>query len=164
MERVRARAPDGIDLAFDMAGQGGVEDLITLTGDPARVATIADFSAAALGVKVTGGGDSRATEALDEAAALAQTGGLQVVVAQTFTFAQAADAHRLSEGGHVRGKLVLVPSSRDVADGAGRDSNPDTRIMIQPPIGLTNLRFHAHRTHGRTQPAGRPPAHWGTDE
>jgi hypothetical protein len=27
----------------------------------------------------------------------------------TFTFAEAPEAHRLSEGGHVRGKLVLVP-------------------------------------------------------
>jgi NADPH:quinone reductase-like Zn-dependent oxidoreductase len=50
VERVRALAPDGVDLAFDTAGKGGVADLITLTGDPARVATIADFGAAALGV------------------------------------------------------------------------------------------------------------------
>jgi NADPH:quinone reductase-like Zn-dependent oxidoreductase len=109
VERVRALAPDGVDLAFDTAGKGGVHDLIALTGDPARVATIADFSAAALGVKVTGGADFRATEALDEAAALAQTGRLRVVVAQSFTFAQAADAHRISEDGHIRGKLVLIP-------------------------------------------------------
>jgi NADPH:quinone reductase-like Zn-dependent oxidoreductase len=109
VERVRALAPDGVDLAFDTAGKGGVPDLITLTGDPVRVATIADFGAAALGVKVTGGGDLRATEALDEAAALAQTGRLRVPIAQTFTFAQAADAHRISEDGHVRGKLVLIP-------------------------------------------------------
>jgi NADPH:quinone reductase-like Zn-dependent oxidoreductase len=109
VERVRALAPDGVDLAFDTAGKGGVPDLITLTGDPARVATIADFGAAALGVKVTGGDDFRATEALDEAAALVQTGRLRVPVAQTFTFARAADAHRISEDGHVRGKLVLIP-------------------------------------------------------
>jgi NADPH:quinone reductase-like Zn-dependent oxidoreductase len=29
--------------------------------------------------------------------------------AQAFTFEQAPAAHRLSEGGHVRGKLVLTP-------------------------------------------------------
>jgi NADPH:quinone reductase-like Zn-dependent oxidoreductase len=61
------------------------------------------------GVKVTGGGDFRATEALDEAAALVQAGRLRVPIAQTFPFAQAADAHRISEDGHVRGKLVLIP-------------------------------------------------------
>src|SRR3954468_15159742 len=110
VERVRALAPAGVDLAFDTAGKGGVRDLIELTGDPARVATIADFGAAALGVKVTGGGDFRAAEALGEAAALFEAGRLQAPVAQTFTFAQAGDAHRVSEDGHVRGKLVLVPA------------------------------------------------------
>jgi NADPH:quinone reductase-like Zn-dependent oxidoreductase len=109
VERIRALAPEGVDFAFDTAGQGGVGDLVELTGDPARVATIANFAAAALGVKVTGGGDSRASEALDEAAALFEAGGLQMPVAQSFTFAQAGDAHRVSQEGHVRGKLVLIP-------------------------------------------------------
>jgi NADPH:quinone reductase-like Zn-dependent oxidoreductase len=109
VERVRALAPDGVDLAFDTAGQGGVPDLITLTGDPARVATIADFGAAALGVKVTGGGDFRAVEALGEAADLAEAGRLRMPIERTFTFAQAGDAHRASQEGHVRGKLVLIP-------------------------------------------------------
>src|SRR4051812_39785702 len=110
VERVRALAPDGVDLAFDTAGKGGVPDLIALTGDPARGATIADFGAAALGVKVTGGGGVRPAPALGEAASLFEAGRLQAPVAQTFTFAQAGDAHRVSEEGHVRGKLVLVPA------------------------------------------------------
>jgi NADPH:quinone reductase-like Zn-dependent oxidoreductase len=84
-----------------------VHDLITLTGDPARVATIADVGAAALGV--TGGGHLRAAEARAEAAALVETGRLHVPVAQTFTFARSSDAHRISQDGHVRGKLVLIP-------------------------------------------------------
>jgi NADPH:quinone reductase-like Zn-dependent oxidoreductase len=109
-DRVRALAPGGVDLAFDTAGKGGYDELIALTGDPARVATIADFGAAALGVKVSGGGDFRATEALDEAAGLVESGRLQVTIAETFTFAQAAEAPRASERGHVRGKLVLVPA------------------------------------------------------
>jgi NADPH:quinone reductase-like Zn-dependent oxidoreductase len=108
VERARALAPGGVDLAFDTAGKGGIADLITLTGDPARVATIADFSAADLGVKVTGG-DSRAAGALDEAAALADAGRLHVPITRTFAFAEAADAHRISQDGHVRGKLVLIP-------------------------------------------------------
>jgi NADPH:quinone reductase-like Zn-dependent oxidoreductase len=110
VERVRALAPGGVDLAFDTAGQGGVPDLIALTGDPARVATIADFAAAALGVKVTGGGDARAVEALGEAAELTEAGSLHMPVAQTFPFARAAEAHRISQDGHVRGKLVLIPT------------------------------------------------------
>jgi NADPH:quinone reductase-like Zn-dependent oxidoreductase len=109
VERVRALAPDGVDLAFDTAGRGDVPDLIALTGDPARVATIADFSVAALGVKVTGGGDFRAVEALGEAAALIEAGRFRMPVDKTFTFAQAGEAHRISQEGHVRGKLVLIP-------------------------------------------------------
>jgi NADPH:quinone reductase-like Zn-dependent oxidoreductase len=112
VDRVRALAPDGVDLAFDTAGQGGVPDLIALTGDPAHVATIADFGAAALGVKVTGGADGRAVEALGEAADLIGAGRLHLTVAQAFPFAEAAEAHRVSQDGHVRGKLVLVPGSR----------------------------------------------------
>lgn len=109
VERIRALAPDGVHLAFDTAGKGGIADLVTLTGDPARVATIADFGAAALGVKVTGGAEGRAPGALDEAVRLVEAGRLRVPVQQTFTFAQAPEAHRLSEAGHVRGKLILVP-------------------------------------------------------
>jgi NADPH:quinone reductase-like Zn-dependent oxidoreductase len=108
VERVRALAPDGVDLAFDTAGRG-MADLIALTGDPARVATIADFGAAALGVKVTGGNDGRATEALAEAAALIDGGRAHVPIAGTYAFTDAADAHRASAGGHVRGKLILIP-------------------------------------------------------
>src|SRR3954454_4445057 len=109
VERIRALAPEGVDLAFDTAGKGAIPDLIELTGDPAKVAAIADFSAAALGAKVTGGDDGRAPGALEEAAALIENGELRLPVAEAFPFDRAGDAHRASEGGHVRGKLVLVP-------------------------------------------------------
>jgi NADPH:quinone reductase-like Zn-dependent oxidoreductase len=109
VQRVRALAPDGVDLAFDTAGKGGIQDLIALTGDPARVATIAHFSAGQLGVKVTGGSEGRAPGALEEAAALIDEGRFSLPVAEAIPFARAGDAHRASEGGHVRGKLVLVP-------------------------------------------------------
>src|SRR4051794_27556561 len=108
-ERIRALAPDGVDLAFDTAGKGAIPDLIELTGDPAKVATIADFSAAGLGAKVTSGGEGRAPGALEEAAALIEKGDFSLPVAEAFPFDRAGDAHRVSEGGHVRGKLVLVP-------------------------------------------------------
>jgi NADPH:quinone reductase-like Zn-dependent oxidoreductase len=109
-ERVRALAPDGVDLGFDTAGKGGVRELIDLTGDPARVASIADWGAAELGVKVTGGaGAERAVEALAEAAELIAAGRFHLPVARTFRFEEAAEAHRVSEEGHVRGKLVLLP-------------------------------------------------------
>jgi NADPH:quinone reductase-like Zn-dependent oxidoreductase len=109
VDRVRSLA-GRVDLAFDAAPpSNALPALIELTGDPAHVATIADFAAASLGVKVTGGSDGRAPGALDEAAELAASGGLRVEVARAFPFSQAAEAHRLSQEGHVRGKLVLIP-------------------------------------------------------
>jgi NADPH:quinone reductase-like Zn-dependent oxidoreductase len=39
---------------------------------------------------------------------LIAAGRLSVPVAQTFPLEQIAEAHRLSETGHVRGKLVLL--------------------------------------------------------
>jgi hypothetical protein len=71
--------------------------------------SIANFSATEAGARVTGGGDdSRPIEALAEVAALLKENQL-VMKVQTFPFDRAAEAYRISQGGHVRGKLVLVP-------------------------------------------------------
>jgi NADPH:quinone reductase-like Zn-dependent oxidoreductase len=39
---------------------------------------------------------------------LIEAGRFSLPVARTFPLEQIAEAHRLSEGGHVRGKLVLL--------------------------------------------------------
>src|SRR2546421_3598489 len=44
--RVRAVAPDGVDLALDVAGSGVLPELIELAGGAGRVLTVADFSGA----------------------------------------------------------------------------------------------------------------------
>jgi NADPH:quinone reductase-like Zn-dependent oxidoreductase len=60
-------------------------------------------------VTMTGGaGSKRAWYALAEVGALIEAGRFSLPVAQTFALEQIAEAHRLSEGGHVRGKLVLL--------------------------------------------------------
>jgi NADPH:quinone reductase-like Zn-dependent oxidoreductase len=111
VERVRALAPQGIDLAFDTAGHGVLPALVELTGDPAKVVTIASYDAADYGVRLTsGGGEERSWDALGKAAILFEQGRFSLPVAQVFPFEQAAEAHRVSEGGHVRGKLVLTPT------------------------------------------------------
>lgn len=109
VERVRELAPDGVDRALDTAGRGALPDLVEITGSPDHVVTIADFGAAEHGVRITTGAEGRSWEALDEAAELYESGKLAMPVAQTFPFEQAPAAHRLSEEGHVRGKLVLIP-------------------------------------------------------
>jgi NADPH:quinone reductase-like Zn-dependent oxidoreductase len=108
VDRVRHLAPNGVDRALDTAGRGALPDLIEITGSPDNVVTIADFSAPEHGVRVTTGADQRAWQALGQAAELHQAGKLSVPVAQTFPLDQAPEAERVSEAGHVRGKLVLI--------------------------------------------------------
>jgi NADPH:quinone reductase-like Zn-dependent oxidoreductase len=109
-DRVRQLAPDGVDAALDTAGKGSVAQLVRLVPEPSQVVSIADFSAPELGARVTSGGEERAGYALAEAARLFEEGRYAIEVERTFPLAEGAAAHRLSEGGHVRGKLVLLVS------------------------------------------------------
>jgi NADPH:quinone reductase-like Zn-dependent oxidoreductase len=106
----RVRELGGADLALDTAGRGAIPDLVEITGSPDAVITIADYTAPQHGVRVTGGSDGRYAQALGEAARLWEEGKFSLPVMQVFPFSRAAEAHRLSEGGHLRGKLVLTPA------------------------------------------------------
>jgi NADPH:quinone reductase-like Zn-dependent oxidoreductase len=110
VDRVRALWPDGVDRALDAAGGGALPALVELTGDPKYVVTIADFQGAqATGVPFSGGmGAGRAMHALREIGALIEAGRFSLPVQQTFALDQVAEAHRVSEAGHVRGKLILL--------------------------------------------------------
>ena len=107
VERVRALAPNGIDAALDIAGSGVIPELIELTGAPAKVLSIADFSAPQYGAQVSTGG-SNATAALAEAARLFTAAAFHIPVAKTFPLAAAADAQAASAAGHVAGRLVVT--------------------------------------------------------
>jgi NADPH:quinone reductase-like Zn-dependent oxidoreductase len=109
VERVRVLAPDGIDVALDVAGSGALPELIELAGGPERVVTIADFGGAQEhGVTFSSGDAGRAVHALAEIGELIESGRFSLPVAQTFPLAEIAEAHRAGENGHVRGKLVLT--------------------------------------------------------
>jgi NADPH:quinone reductase-like Zn-dependent oxidoreductase len=110
VQRVRELAPDGVDRALDAAGGGALPALVELTGGPEHVVTIADFPGAQeTGVPFNGGqGPERAWHALRDVIALIEAGRFSVPVAQTFPLQQIAEAHRISETGHPRGKLVLI--------------------------------------------------------
>jgi NADPH:quinone reductase-like Zn-dependent oxidoreductase len=112
VERVRALAGDGVDRALDAAGGGVLPALVELTGSPENVVTIADYPGAEqTGVPFSGGmGPERAWHALAEAAELIEAGGFRLPVAQTFPLSDIAEAHRISQTGHPRGKLVLIVS------------------------------------------------------
>jgi NADPH:quinone reductase-like Zn-dependent oxidoreductase len=107
--RVRDAAGGQVDGVFDVAGKTPVEELISLVSEPSQVLSIANFAAGQAGARVTGGDtDSRPMEALAEVAELLAQNKL-VIDVQTFALDRAAEAYRISQGGHVRGKLVLIP-------------------------------------------------------
>ena len=109
VERVREASAGRVDAVFDVAGKTPVEQLIALAPEPSQVVTIANYTAAEAGARVTGGGaDSQPMAALAQVADLLADNAL-VIKVQTFPFERAAEAYRVSLGGHVRGKLVLVP-------------------------------------------------------
>jgi NADPH:quinone reductase-like Zn-dependent oxidoreductase len=110
IERVRAAAPGGrVDAVFDVAGKTPINDLIALVPEPSQVLSIANFAAADAGARVSGGGaDSRPAQALAEVAELLAANQL-VIKVQTFPFDRAREAYAISQAGHVRGKLVLIP-------------------------------------------------------
>jgi NADPH:quinone reductase-like Zn-dependent oxidoreductase len=107
--RAQAAAGGPVQAVFDVAGKSPIADLISLAPEPSQVVSIANFAAAQAGARVTGGGqDSRPMQALAQVAELLTQNKL-VIKVQTFPFDRAAEAYRISQGGHLRGKLVLVP-------------------------------------------------------
>jgi NADPH:quinone reductase-like Zn-dependent oxidoreductase len=106
---VRALTQDGVDAALDVAGSGVLPQLIELTGTPDHVVTIADFRGAREhGVTFSSGDAGRAVHALADIGALIESGRFSLRVARTFPLSEIAEAHRVSEYGHLRGKLVLL--------------------------------------------------------
>ncbi|MFJ9807760.1 NADP-dependent oxidoreductase [Streptomyces sp. NPDC101158] len=111
-DRVRAAAPQGVDAVFDAAGHDTLPVSIELLGgETSRIVTIAATDAAEHGIVFSGVTVEAATarEWLTELAALAVDGRLRLDIADTLPLKEAARAQELSEAGHVRGKLVLLP-------------------------------------------------------
>ncbi|MFJ6698064.1 NADP-dependent oxidoreductase [Streptomyces sp. NPDC091272] len=107
--RVRALAPEGVDLALDVAGSGVLAELVALAGAPERVLAVSDFQGAREhGVRFSSGDAGRALHALDGIGELVGAGRFSLPVARTFPLSEVAQAHRAGEQGLVRGKLVLL--------------------------------------------------------
>lgn len=111
-DRVRAVAPQGVDAAFDVSGHGSLSVLVDLTGRPDRVVTIANFTAAETGVRVTSGGPDEVPGSLADAVALVAAGTVTLPEVRTYPLSEAPAVHRDSEAGHGRGKAVLIPVDR----------------------------------------------------
>jgi NADPH:quinone reductase-like Zn-dependent oxidoreductase len=106
VDRIRALAPEGVDAVADFVG-GQLETSLAVLADGGRQASIADPGVIEHGgrwiwVRPDGAESARL-------AALADEGTLTVEVAQTFGLDGVAEAFALSQAGHVRGKLIIVP-------------------------------------------------------
>ena len=115
-DRVRALAPDGIDTVIDTVGNDeAVDASLALVDDPAKVVSIAAFMRGSDGITLIGGGPGAdpGTElrqkAWPELAQLVADGELSLPVERAYPLEETAQAHRDSQAGHTRGKLVVVP-------------------------------------------------------
>ncbi len=105
-ERVRGLAPEGVDAVFDTVGGDALKASANLVAPEGRLASIVEPG-------VTGYGGSYwfvrpdPTD-LRKLSELADQGVLRIQVEETFPLERTADAHRRSEEGHVRGKIVVT--------------------------------------------------------
>jgi NADPH:quinone reductase-like Zn-dependent oxidoreductase len=105
VEAVHEFVPEGVDVVFDLYGD---ERLGEAVRDGGRLVSIAaPPSYRERGVVPTYVFVRPDGELLEELAAMADDGRLVVDLAEVLPLEQAARAQELSEGGHVRGKLVL---------------------------------------------------------
>ncbi|MHC0433213.1 NADP-dependent oxidoreductase [Streptomyces sp. O3] len=107
-ERVRALAPEGVDVALDFVGGGVVDVSQELLKDRGRVVSIADGEAKEKGGHLVWVRPDAAD--LTALGALADAGKLTVPVDTVFPLSAAADALRQSQEGRTRGKIVLEVS------------------------------------------------------
>jgi NADPH:quinone reductase-like Zn-dependent oxidoreductase len=111
-ERIWAAAPGArADAFIDTHGGDYVELALDELGiAPERVDTIARFDAVAkYGVKAEGNAAGASAGTLAELAALIADGDLEIPIAATYPLAEVRAAYGELEGGHVRGKIVLIP-------------------------------------------------------
>lgn len=119
-ERVRRAAPQGVTVALDAVGTDeAIAVSKELVADHDRVATLVEGARAAeLGIRAWAGGNpvpltddevALRDEAVALVADLTARGEFLLEIAHRYPLAEAAEAHRQSETGHVRGKIVLIP-------------------------------------------------------
>lgn len=119
-QRLREAAPEGVDRVVDAAGTDeAIAASLALVDDPQHVGTVVvGARAAELGIRAWMGGSPvpltedeqrLRREAIPQAARLAAEGRFSIELGPRFALDDVAEAHRLSEDGHVRGKILLLP-------------------------------------------------------
>ncbi len=106
VERVRALAPDGVNVVLDYAGHGLVADAPHLLAPGGVPVSIVDASVRELPGGIYAWVRPSSAD-LAELARLADDGALAVHVDRVLELEDAAEAHRLVEQGGGRGKVVV---------------------------------------------------------
>ncbi|WP_137844605.1 NADP-dependent oxidoreductase [Microbacterium sp. 2FI] len=116
VDDLRRLAPEGIDAAFDTAGNGFIARVVGIVDAP-RIVTIIDFAAGAAGAIVAAGDPTALTitDAVRDVFDRAASGDLRVEIGAAYRFDDLPDAVALSEGGHARGKIIVVGAGVDPA-------------------------------------------------
>ncbi|WP_329324646.1 NADP-dependent oxidoreductase [Streptomyces luteogriseus] len=108
--QVRALAPRGVDGVLDAAGAGVLPESVELTGDPAKVVTLADPRARELGVRFTGmTPQDRMYDCLPQLAERMAAGELTLPIWRVLPLAQVGEAHLAIEERRAEGKIILIP-------------------------------------------------------
>jgi NADPH:quinone reductase-like Zn-dependent oxidoreductase len=103
---VSGQLSEPVDAVLDLVGGESLQDAPRQVKDVGRVVSVIDAKTVKeLGGKYVFVRPER--EHLDALAALALEGNLKVDVSEVFRLEQISDAHRLSESGHARGKIVV---------------------------------------------------------
>lgn len=105
-DRVRAIAPDGVDLLADLVGGEALRELAPLAKDPSMIVSAADGTTA---VELGGAGRERSEGVLGKITGVVQYGLVDPHVVEAFPLSQAAEALAVVESGHAHGKIVITP-------------------------------------------------------
>lgn len=107
VDRVRALAPEGVDVVLDCVGGEAIAVSATLGVPVSRIGTTTDFMAA-MRKAATWVSTERSAKNLGEVLKLWENGQLRLSIWKAFPLERAAEAHAEIETGHVRGKIVLT--------------------------------------------------------
>lgn len=104
---VSTQLKEPVDAVLDLVGGDALRDAPQQVKDPSRVASVIEADTVLeLGGRYVFVRPER--DHLDALAALVNDGRLRVDVAERFPLEKIAEAHRLSEQGHTRGKIVVT--------------------------------------------------------
>lgn len=105
-DRVRAVAPDGVDVLADLVGGDALRELSPLAKDPSFIVSAADARTA---IELGGAARERSEGVLDKITGVVQYGLVDPNVVEAYPLEKAAEAIAAVETGHGSGKVVIVP-------------------------------------------------------